>query len=1356
MNVIRIWVLLVVFLLQGLHVCGQCDEGKHQNKKVRFNRLVRDMDRNIALGKYGEALCNFDETIIYLEERNDTIEILDRCSIAIEICKESLFYRKAGYEYIEPSVAAGRMGRLLALVFDYKLPNCKSRVSLIGTENQILQYLNKEFKESEIIGQVARWISKESCIEDIDKYNLAIYGLEELYKINFLKTKNGIRKKDDYIKSSEHLIQSIEDSGILCSFPQKSLLDLNSILALRYAELYFATLDTIYKEKADEYINGLIDLHRETRLSHSHHEKHLLPHNDDRYSNRLYESDDDGIGRERKRINANLYGKEYPLEKKWDGEVKQNINKAIGLLFFHDDRGAAFSYFDSALYDYERLRGRHALFNDEHVYTWVSHEYGHLHEYQWYVHYLELCWNHIPEDSNDYIGLEKQKKIYYNQTPASFFTYLPNQDYSVPLEYFKFSEREYEARIYGPYHKERTTLQIIQDNSGMQEVFSGDFFYEVFLKRKDERIERFVYTQLYYDEIIEEGSRNVLDFNEYHENIDFSRLEEGSSERMVLEGQIHMEKSIFQLQKGNWENDMLQLIKTQILNLISCISEKGQLPYYKIEDVFSEETVLKPNGLGMLLSSMVMFSNENYINDGSNGSSMVVAREFSSLIDKIISYEIWIEDISEIRDWIAAYVFENRSSGDDIILESVYRLRDFYSKNINENTRVDSIELKSFIRDISTHEAWEAYDNGEYEKVYELLLPHSKEFLVRNDGSVVLELFEPYAEKFVKACYRTGRYEEARDYSMFYIENHQYGYRLQESLGLIYLNSIQRLNIERDIDNGLDYYSHVYGKDLTHSLFPLYYYDVHIDRDSARVINSEIESVINSKPNEVEKNEVIIALHILSILNLNWGDLEKSKLYYSKALKQNASELERNIWIDKEAVEYYKFLNELYFTIYEKRTWSQRQIDWFAKNKKVRARELYLLLARIDGYGKWDAYLESYDEINKAFQSINDVKGELDAHYMWFTAKNRLGEGIGNDEALNVLARMDELSMELESGGKAEVKNGMIPVVESLIQNQIDDNNKLEFLTNSLSSSVNRKMELIDTLNNTIIERNNAVSQKDSLIVEKDCLIQDKMELIEERDHLNDSLKNKNSMLRFWIFLFSLASLVVIWLYHGARKSNVQLERERKINIQQMELIELQKHDMEHNVKNNLELINAFVQDIKLKHLRNSGMKAELSKIHDLIQAMSRVFSVLYQKAAMDTNASEFLKNLSNVSAEAMQGVNMDTGFKFNIQDARLNFTVARRVGIIVNEAIRNAMKYGGNESHFSEIEIKYEVLESGQHYMAISDNGRGFDYDKVEKSTGIRLIEDMGASLKSTIIPFVNTGKGMRVQVLFNPSKLS
>ncbi|MCC8407860.1 hypothetical protein LJ707_02895 [Mucilaginibacter sp. UR6-1] len=288
-----------------------------------------------------------------------------------------------------------------------------------------------------------------------------------------------------------------------------------------------------------------------------------------------------------------------------------------------------------------------------------------------------------------------------------------------------------------------------------------------------------------------------------------------------------------------------------------------------------------------------------------------------------------------------------------------------------------------------------------------------------------------------------------------------------------------------------------------------------------------------------------------------------------------------------------------------------------------------------------------------------------------------------------------------------------------------------------------------------------------------------------ERDHENLVLRSKNNLQhselekealnRKLVTTALLGSILItglMWyLYRAKQKSNTGLKlqqdeinkqnkqlqlRQNEINKQNIQLNQL-LHEKEwlmkeihHRVKNNLQIISSLL-NTQSSYLDNEEALMAIRDSQNRMQAISIVHQKLYQSDDLSTiNLQVYIEELAQSIQNSFQN-KQNINFNINIANARLSTAQTVPLGLILNEAITNSVKYAFTETRKGLISLYSSVIEGNNYKLIIKDNGKGLpeDFDIHHcTSLGLNLISGLAEQLGGQFD--IQSNGGTTITVIF------
>lgn len=240
----------------------------------------------------------------------------------------------------------------------------------------------------------------------------------------------------------------------------------------------------------------------------------------------------------------------------------------------------------------------------------------------------------------------------------------------------------------------------------------------------------------------------------------------------------------------------------------------------------------------------------------------------------------------------------------------------------------------------------------------------------------------------------------------------------------------------------------------------------------------------------------------------------------------------------------------------------------------------------------------------------------------------------------------------------------------------------------------------------------------------------------------------------------SLLLVIIALLIYGyllVKKNNKALaSSQQEINNKNISLGRLLSEkqwlmkEIHHRVKNNLHMIVGLLES-QAEYLKGDEAKMALAESEHRIQSMSMIHQKLYQTENLTSiEISPYIHELVQYLKACFKSEN-EVEFNLEIEQAEMNISHAIPLGLILNEAIINSLKYAFPGKRAGRIDIILKQTSPGFFLLTIADNGIGLatDFDIYQAdSFGLTLIlglcQDLGADCK------VTSDGGTSIQIAF------
>ena len=252
-----------------------------------------------------------------------------------------------------------------------------------------------------------------------------------------------------------------------------------------------------------------------------------------------------------------------------------------------------------------------------------------------------------------------------------------------------------------------------------------------------------------------------------------------------------------------------------------------------------------------------------------------------------------------------------------------------------------------------------------------------------------------------------------------------------------------------------------------------------------------------------------------------------------------------------------------------------------------------------------------------------------------------------------------------------------------------------------------------------------------------------------QQNRLDEAKLVKNVTIGGIALLFIIMGLLYRQYRHKQQSTKVILQKNEQLQhfLDEKEWLVKEIH---HRVKNNFHIV-ASLLEIQSSYLKNQEALSAIKESQHRIHSMSIIHQKLYQSGTLSTiHMPEYIYELVEYLRESYS-IRENVAFSLQIENIELNHASAITLGLILNEAITNSIKYAFTKTVDSKISISLTHISDSQILLSIVDNGRGLptDFDsKIGASMGMELLQgltdDLGGSFS------IETKNGTQIKIIF------
>lgn len=195
--------------------------------------------------------------------------------------------------------------------------------------------------------------------------------------------------------------------------------------------------------------------------------------------------------------------------------------------------------------------------------------------------------------------------------------------------------------------------------------------------------------------------------------------------------------------------------------------------------------------------------------------------------------------------------------------------------------------------------------------------------------------------------------------------------------------------------------------------------------------------------------------------------------------------------------------------------------------------------------------------------------------------------------------------------------------------------------------------------------------------------------------------------------------------------------------------------EIHHRVKNSLQIVISLLYS-QSKRLRDQEAINAFQDSQQRIHSIALMHQKLYLSNNMQfINMGDYIGELVSHLSDAFNTAGQGITFRLQISNVMLTLQQAIPVGLILNEAITNSIKYAFAETEQGLINIRLTAWDS-RCLLEIMDNGRGLPkkFDPYNAETlGMTLIRGLSDQLEA-VLEICNTEEGVSIRIIFFQDK--
>jgi two-component sensor histidine kinase len=200
----------------------------------------------------------------------------------------------------------------------------------------------------------------------------------------------------------------------------------------------------------------------------------------------------------------------------------------------------------------------------------------------------------------------------------------------------------------------------------------------------------------------------------------------------------------------------------------------------------------------------------------------------------------------------------------------------------------------------------------------------------------------------------------------------------------------------------------------------------------------------------------------------------------------------------------------------------------------------------------------------------------------------------------------------------------------------------------------------------------------------------------------------------------------------------------------QVEEKDLQLRELQHRVKNNLQMITALIR-LEAKNQPGDGTAASFSKLAGRIESLALLYRSLATEGQGDSiDLGVYVSQIASavMTAQAVEGIHLN----LQVDTWPVSLNVAMPTGLVINELLTNALKHAFVGREGGTITLKSLVDDEGCR-ITVSDDGIGMDpsvpWPRPGKLSAL-IVQSLRQNAGAVFTIDSSPGVGTKVQIFF------
>jgi PAS domain S-box-containing protein len=192
--------------------------------------------------------------------------------------------------------------------------------------------------------------------------------------------------------------------------------------------------------------------------------------------------------------------------------------------------------------------------------------------------------------------------------------------------------------------------------------------------------------------------------------------------------------------------------------------------------------------------------------------------------------------------------------------------------------------------------------------------------------------------------------------------------------------------------------------------------------------------------------------------------------------------------------------------------------------------------------------------------------------------------------------------------------------------------------------------------------------------------------------------------------------------------------------------------EVNHRTKNALQLAVALL-GVQARHVDDPSCRSALEAAMGRLRRVGEVHALLtYQSGSPDViDCPDYLRRLCREMEESLSPSGGRVTVELDAEDAMWAPDLVVPLGLIVGEAVTNALKHAFPEGREGRVRVELRAIDGGLMRLLVEDDGAGMPAERRTGSLGLRLVEMFAKQVKGrAVMEAGRGGQGTAVVVTF------